>query len=130
MALTPVVRDNPPPVPNLPFGILTATGEVMLTPPAFGFLQDLWASLQRVGGIVAALPAVLSTLVLNEVPVGAIDGVNLTFTVANLPTATGVALFVNGLMQAPGINYTLAGSTITMITVPLPGDVLLVNYGY
>ena len=61
-------------------------------------------------------------------PTGAINGVNVTFT---LPTTPGpvVLVFRNGLLQqGGGIDYTLSGTTITFTSAPLTGDSVLVVY--
>jgi hypothetical protein len=66
-----------------------------------------------------------------EVPVGAIDGVNATFTLANPPNpATSLVLFRNGVVQQPGLDYTLNGSTVQFMAgaIPQPGDTLTVWY--
>lgn len=57
---------------------------------------------------------------------GTIDGTNPTFTI---PSTTGmvITLFKNGVLQHQGIQYTLAGSTITFLDpyIPQTGDVVL-----
>lgn len=61
-----------------------------------------------VGGLSAA-----------QVPVGAVDGANAVFTV----TGAISLLFKNGVYQAAGgVDYTLAGTTITYATAPSIGD--------
>jgi hypothetical protein len=52
------------------------------------------------------------------VPTGALNGVNTTYTLPQTPVGS-VALFVNGLYQTPGVDYTLAGATITYLNTPL-----------
>lgn len=66
--------------------------------------------------------------VLNETPTGAINGINVTYTLAHIPTSAGILLFQNGLLKAPTTNYTLAGNTITMVVAPVALDVLLASY--
>lgn len=64
---------------------------------------------------------------------GTIDGANVAFTLANPPSpAAGLVLFRNGVVQKNGLDYTLAGNTITFVTAatPYPGDVLLAWYRY
>lgn len=57
-----------------------------------------------------------------ETPAGAVDGVNAEFTLANTP-ATGTAqVYLNGLLQEPTDDYTLAGTTITFVEAPQTGD--------
>lgn len=66
--------------------------------------------------------------VLNEVPAGAINGANVTFTLAAVPTAAGISLFQNGLLLLLTTDYTIAGLTITMVAAPLTGDTLRADY--
>jgi len=55
-----------------------------------------------------------------EEPAGVVDGVNKDFTLANVPVANTVQVFLDGqLMDAPD-DYTLTGRTITFTTAPAP----------
>lgn len=71
-------------------------------------------------------PAVLSPS--REVPSGAIPGT--TYTLAATPAANSLILTKNGVTQNPGIgnDYTLSGSTITMLSATIAGDSLLAYY--
>lgn len=69
-----------------------------------------------------------SSLITNETPSGAINGTNTSFTLANTPVAGSVEVFLNGLLQTVGDDYTISGSTITYATAPIAGDVLRVQY--
>jgi hypothetical protein len=64
----------------------------------------------------------------NEVPSGAVDGINVTFTLANNPIGTSVNVFLNGLKQTPSVDYTLNGNSIVFIYTPQIGDTLNVDY--
>jgi len=66
----------------------------------------------------------------NETPGGAINGTNLTFTLASAPNPAGsLRLFRNGLLMDPGGDYTLSGSSITITsTAPQTGDSLAAYY--
>ncbi|MBL8228096.1 MAG: hypothetical protein JNL98_06450 [Bryobacterales bacterium] len=67
----------------------------------------------------------------NEVPTGLLNGSNITFTLANPPNpATSLQLFRNGIFQKPGLDYALAGNTITFtsLSVPQANDVILASY--
>lgn len=69
----------------------------------------------------------------SEVPVGAVDGVNRTFDLAFAPSPpTSLILTRNGLVMKRGLDYTLAGKTITFIVQQTPqvGDVILAWYRY
>lgn len=50
-----------------------------------------------------------------EVPSGAINGSNVTFTLSASPSpSTSLKLFRNGILQLQGTDYTLSGNVITM----------------
>jgi hypothetical protein len=65
-----------------------------------------------------------------ETPGGAVDGANNTFTLANTPLGTSLALYRNGLYLTVGTDYTLTGSSVQFAAaeVPQPGDTLLASY--
>lgn len=65
----------------------------------------------------------------NEVPGGAINGLNVTFTLANRPVLGTEKLYVNGSrQQSGGGDYTISGLTITFITAPPTGSIILCDY--
>jgi hypothetical protein len=64
-----------------------------------------------------------------EVPAGTINGSNVTFTLASTPATNSLALYKNGIrLKAGGADYTLSGATITFVTAPPTGAVLLADY--
>jgi hypothetical protein len=65
-----------------------------------------------------------------ETPGGNVDGTNASFTLANPPLGTSLALYRNGLYMTVGSDYTLAGSTLQFVsgTVPQVGDTLTASY--
>jgi hypothetical protein len=66
-----------------------------------------------------------------EVPSGAINGTNVTFTLLNSPTPPASAfLTLNGVVQSEGIDYTLSGQTISFTIAPVTGDQLIAWYRY
>ena len=71
-----------------------------------------------------------SNFVDKEVPSGSINGSNTAFTLANTPTAGSEHVFLNGQLQASGAgnDYTISGTSITYLTAPETGDVLVVSY--
>jgi hypothetical protein len=67
----------------------------------------------------------------SETPGGTVNGTNTSFTLANSPSpATSFALYRNGLLQSPGVDYTLAGMTLTFLSASTPqtGDLLQASY--
>ena len=67
----------------------------------------------------------------NETPSGAVNGTNVTFTLAHPPNpATSLLLYVNGVLQLYGADFTLSGSTITMTNAPSTGAILTAFYRY
>jgi hypothetical protein len=63
-----------------------------------------------------------------EVPTGAINGVNATYTLKNPPNpVTALQVFYNGVLDT---NYSLNSSTITMSFVPQTGDTLVAYYRF
>jgi len=65
-----------------------------------------------------------------EIPTGAIDGVNVTFTLSQLPVFNKEMVFLNGLLQSAGAeeDYTIVSKTITFSTAPSTGDKIRVSY--
>lgn len=68
----------------------------------------------------------------NEVPAGAINGSNATFTLTNAPSPVGsLILVLNGAVQrAGGVDYTLSDLTITYVTAPPDGSTHVSWYRY
>lgn len=68
-----------------------------------------------------------------EIPTGAIDGSNVIFTLANVPTSPGTMLLqLNGAVQFQNISgdYTISGNTITFAvgSTPSVGSTLVAYY--
>ena len=64
-----------------------------------------------------------------ETPTGAIDGTNVTFTLANTPANTAsVIIVLGGLTQFNGIDYTVSGSTVTFTTAPIVGSTIFAYF--
>jgi hypothetical protein len=81
-------------------------------------------------GVVTVASSIQRTagFVYEETPTGSINGSNTAFTIANTPVAGSVRVYVNGLREKATTNFTVSGSTITMVTAPSTGDVLVVEY--
>lgn len=75
-----------------------------------------------VGGVAA--------IVVRETPTGVVNGVNPTFTLANIPIAGTEEWIINGILRRPGVDYTIVGNVITAITIPETGDWINASYRY
>jgi hypothetical protein len=67
----------------------------------------------------------------NEVPFGTIDGNNTAFSLSNSPNpSTSLMIFINGVLQTNGADYSLASNRITFASTSKPhtGDVLQASY--
>ena len=69
-------------------------------------------------------------VICNEIPTGTIGSGNVTFNIANAPVAGTVEVYLNGLLQAPGVglDYTIAGQVITFVKAPKANSDLYVSY--
>ncbi|MEP7197243.1 MAG: hypothetical protein ABI851_12045 [Saprospiraceae bacterium] len=65
-----------------------------------------------------------------EIPSGSINGSNVTFTLANTPTAGSEHGYLNGILQESGAgnDYTISGAVCTFIVAPLTGDKIRFSY--
>lgn len=64
----------------------------------------------------------------SEVLGGTPNGVLTTFTLANTPIAGTLEVYQNGLLLRPTTEYTISGTTVTLITAPSTGDVIMASY--
>ena len=58
------------------------------------------------------------------------NGVTTVFSLTSTPVTNSVQVFLNGLLQQAGSgkDYTLSGTTVTFVTAPATGDILLIHY--
>lgn len=71
----------------------------------------------------ASPPSSAITYIDAQIPVGAINGVNKSFSLSAIPVpAISLLLYLNGILLRQGIDYTLASSTITYTIAPISGD--------
>ena len=64
-----------------------------------------------------------------ETPAGLVNGVNTTYTLTYPPfDGVEIEVFLNGLVQSYTVDYTVAGSTITMTAAPVVGQQIRVKY--
>jgi hypothetical protein len=120
---------NVRPVQGTTFGIsrsavIDATGAI---DAAAGNLSDCL----HVDGTSGPCSSVSITFIDGETPQGTINGSNASFVLANVPNpSTSLALFRNGLLESPGVDYTLSANSITFLTASIPqtSDILLASY--
>jgi hypothetical protein len=101
-----------------------------------------WSLFERVGTALGILPfteilAEMADLRFadNETLLGAMDGANLTFTLAHAPNPpASLLLLYNGVGQLQDVSYTLSDHTVTWLGTPPPnereGDWLRAWYRY
>lgn len=102
--------------------LATAANDFLVSPAAGTFVKKTLTETQTILGCRWSL---------NEIPAGAIDGINVTFTLDHTPVDQ-IMLYLNGQYLAPGAgeDYTLSGLTITMAAPLVPGDRIRTNYPY
>lgn len=81
------------------------------------------------GGVILDMSVSESQVVVYEVPLGVIDGVNNTFTTAFNFVAGSVRVFVEGVTLTIVDDFqTIGSNTIQLVTPPLTGESLTVTY--
>lgn len=69
------------------------------------------------------------TFVIGEIPTGVVDGSNATFYSLSGFTPESVQVFINGVNQINGIDFTTNGTTQILLNVsPVIGDYIRINY--
>ncbi len=63
-----------------------------------------------------------------EIPQGNINGSNTTFTIQKTPINNSEYLYLNGVLLEKGGDYTISGTTITLLVIPQTGDKLKISY--
>jgi hypothetical protein len=98
-------------------------------------IRTLFADAKTNSGIATAwikwFQALPTSIAAAEVPAGAINGINQVYTLAKGPNPpAALLLFMSGHLQRQGVGveYTLAGATITMAVAPGIGAWLLAWY--
>lgn len=114
-------------------GIAVALGAntgLVITSNTLGIKLDGASLTLSANGIKVTNP--IPTVITRETPTGLVNGSNVTYTLANTPTAGSEEVFVNGVLQEPGAgnDYTISSATITMLTALLTGDKIRVSYRF
>lgn len=64
-----------------------------------------------------------------ETPAGTVNGSNVTFTVSHAAVnAASFALYLDGIVQYQGSDYSIVGTTITMVAAPVTNQTLYAIY--
>jgi hypothetical protein len=65
----------------------------------------------------------------SETPAGTMNGTNTSFTLSFTPTpSASLTLFLNGVAQRSGTDYTRTGAAITYVTAPKSTDLMSARY--
>ncbi len=112
-------------------------GQYATLPISIGQVTSLSGDLASINSAVATLTTQLTSLstsvatlssatgtnalfIDRESPAGSVDGTNSTFNLSKIPTpVSSLTVYRNGLVQSPGVDFAVNGSTITF----LPGSV-------
>lgn len=63
-----------------------------------------------------------------EVPTGAMNGVNVVFTLVSVPVTNSLIVTLNGILQCPGVDYALTTNSIAFAVAPKTADWLQAWY--
>jgi len=89
---------------------VVGTTITVVVPPALG--QSLY-------GVFTVATVAISADAFQEIPAGAINNANTIFTLSTAPLLpSAFSLYQDGLLLTPVTDYSLAGSTITMVVAP------------
>ena len=72
----------------------------------------------------------VANFIANEVPSGTIDSSNKVFILAHTPVIGTVQVYLNGMVQYPGLlfDYTISIKTITFNKAPRTNSEIVVHY--
>lgn len=88
-------------------------------------------AIRKSGATSLANVDVLSgTIVDDETPTGAVDGVNTDYTLANTPTSGTLVVYEGGTRLRQTTDWTLSGTTLTITYAPPSGSYIRVAYRY
>ncbi len=85
-----------------------------------------WVSLNT--GFAFPLEAVEAYAYIIEDLTGTVDGANDIFSTSAPIESGSETVYINGLAQRQGVDYTLSDNIVTLIPAPLVGDYLSIRY--
>lgn len=121
MSSTVEIIENGSVVEELP-GILTEVQQFVTVPPSVVEVINTGPQ-----GPPGGSGSIGDDLVSGEVPTGAIDGVNKTFT-TTFPFSSLVGVYLNGIRQSAGYFTIINTTTFQLDDPPIVGDDLEVDY--
>lgn len=104
--------------------------------------DTMWLCTANTGGTLGTTPIAFTQIPTNsggltasnfidkEVPAGAINGANVTFTLSNTAVSGSEHVYLNGMLQESGSgnDYTITGAVITFLSAPLSGEKIRTSY--
>lgn len=104
---------------NINIDVLPSTGDVDITTiPQYITVQ-----------VGATVTTGAGSFVIGETPSGLVNGSNATYTTDHAFVPETMQVFINGVSQTSGVDYTTIGTnTIIMNVSPIVGDYIRVNY--
>lgn len=110
---------------NAKFIVGTSTGNAQVA-----ITGDVTVDSTGAAAVNSATVVRVADIITRETPSGAVDGVNVTFALANTPKVGTEHVYVNGLLMDAGAgnDYTISGGTITMLFALNTGDKIRVSY--
>ena len=104
--------------------------------------DTMWLCTANTGGTLGTTPIAFTQIPTNsggltasnfidkEVPAGAINGANVTFTLSNTAISGSEHVYLNGMLQESGSgnDYTITGAVITFLSAPLSGEKIRTSY--
>jgi hypothetical protein len=103
---------------------------VQTTEGAIGTLASLTTTEKSslVGAINELAAKSAGATYVRETPTGAVNGTNADFAISQAAYAGTLEVYLNGLLQELTDDYTVSGTTITMLSAPLAGDKVRVKF--
>lgn len=87
------------------------------------------ATFEEIGGTDTIPASIIGIVPKFEVPSGTINGSNTAFTLSSTPVASAsVCIFLDGIAQQNGTDYTVSGTSITFLFAPATGSVMWAVY--
>lgn len=109
----------------------------MLNFNSFFSMRSNWSLTAPMLLLVTLLPTVswtqpcTGTFVDNEIPVGSINGTNITFTLSAIPSpVSSLVVFRNGIALHSNLDYMVSSNTLTFqnVAIPQTGDVVKLQF--